>query len=342
MSVFISKVAQITCQQPLCDEWMANPILPDQRLQSAINPDFKTYIAPMQARRMGNILKRAISSAKSTVAEEKRANLDGILTGTGLGCIYNTELFLRAMLKDGEAGLSPSHFMQSTHNTISSQIAIDFQCHNYNITYSHRGTSFDSALFNAILKFETGDFHEALVCGMDEMNEGYFQLLDQIGYWKERPCTLEDFKHPTSEGTFAGETAVSILLTDQKEESICQIAGCELLYRPSDKQLQEIIQQWGEIDAVVLGNNGAISNDQEYERLHQMLCPNASKIYYKHLFGDSYTMSAMGIYVGAKILETNHIPDHLLFGGKQEREPRNLLVINQFQSIDYCLTLLRK
>ena len=49
---------------------------------------------------------------------------DAIITGTGLGCLEDTEKFLTAMVTNKEEFLTPTSFIQSTHNTVSAQIAL--------------------------------------------------------------------------------------------------------------------------------------------------------------------------------------------------------------------------
>lgn len=347
MSIYIDKAAQISIQQPLCNEWFSNPSMPTDRLCKFVRPDFKQYISPAISRRMGTALKCTLSSASACVSEEKRSELDGILTGTGLGSIENTENFLLAML-EGEEGLSPSNFMQSTHNTLGSQVAIAFKCHGYNITYAHRGTSFDSALMNAVVKFQLNEYKTALVNGVDEMTEKYFQLFDQIGYWKDRNVTIEDVRNATSPGTFAGENSVSLLLTTQpSEQPLCELCDTQLFYRPSDQQLKTCVEKLcrasniNRIDAIVIGNNGDKENDTEYRRLAQLLTPSAKQIIYKHLFGESFTMSGLGIYVAATCLKEKCVPAHITMDNKALENPQTILVLNHFKQLDYSITLLK-
>ena len=59
--------------------------------------------------------------------------------------------------------------MQSTHNTVSSMIAIHLGCHGYNATYSHTGASLESALLDAWLQISLGDIDTALVGKFDEV-----------------------------------------------------------------------------------------------------------------------------------------------------------------------------
>lgn len=51
-------------------------------------------------------------------------SVDAIITGTGLGCIEDSEKFLKSILDNKEEFLTPTSFIQSTHNTVGAQIAL--------------------------------------------------------------------------------------------------------------------------------------------------------------------------------------------------------------------------
>ena len=107
--------------------------------------DLDGLISQGSARRMSRILRNAVSCSLAALRDGDVDLPDAIITGTGMGCMENSEKFLIDMCRYGESCLKPSLFMQSTHNTISSQIAIALKCHGYNNTYSHNGISFESA-----------------------------------------------------------------------------------------------------------------------------------------------------------------------------------------------------
>lgn len=349
MRIFIRSAAQISIQNPLCDEWFENPIFYSQTHNRSIDPDFKSFIPIMEARRMGRVMKRAIVTSKSVIPEENRATLDAILTGTGLGSVEDTEKFLNALLKNDEEMLPPSNFMNSTHNTIGSIIALNFKCHGYNLTSAHRGTSFDSICFDAYLQFLKGA-KNILVGGHDEMTADYFALFDQIGFWKKEPFTADTIKESSSKGTFAGETAVSFWLSaEDGADSLCSILGVDLLYKPSRQRLQEsldtMLAQSGltrdDIDAIVLNCNGDVENDTVSREVAEAILPNVQQLYYKHLFGDSFTMSAMGLYISAVCLHRREIPAHLIYrSGAGNKRPRTLLLHNHYQNKDHSFMLL--
>ena len=180
-SVFVLSAKQISLQQPLNEEWMQEPIKYDVPFTRSLDPSFKEYVSPIEARRMGKILKRALATSKEALKEAGLDTVDAIITGTGYGCIENTEFFLDALSNDGEQMLKPTYFMQSTHNTISSLVAIQTKNHGYNVTYAHKGISFDSALQDAWWQFQLGKINTALVGGHDEMTETFYHILKKGG-----------------------------------------------------------------------------------------------------------------------------------------------------------------
>ena len=132
-------------------------------------PDYRSLFSVMEARRMGRLLKRAVWTSAEALKEAGIAVPDAVVIGTDFGCIENSESFLKALKGLEDAPLRPTHFMQSTHNTIASLIAIRLGCHGYNATYSHRGRSFESALQDAATQIALGDIDNALVGWFDEM-----------------------------------------------------------------------------------------------------------------------------------------------------------------------------
>ena len=58
------------------------------------------------------------------------------------------------MVDSNESALNPTPFIQSTHNTIGSQIALLLQCQGYNQTYTQRAFSFENVLLDAILELK--------------------------------------------------------------------------------------------------------------------------------------------------------------------------------------------
>lgn len=143
--------------------------------------EIRDYVKPLEARRMGKIMKSSLLSSLKALKVAGVEQPDAIITGTALGCLENSELLLRQLTEEGEATLKPTYFMQSTHNTISSNIAIRLGCHGYNITYTQDDDSLKWALRDAELLLQSGKVRTVLVGCHDETTSMYRDLLHRIG-----------------------------------------------------------------------------------------------------------------------------------------------------------------
>lgn len=337
--IYIQSAEQISIQKPLCDEWMDAPELYDGPYTRSIDPNFKQYLSPTESRRLGKILKRALVTSVEAIRNSHTEMPDAIITGTGLGCIENTEFFLSALCNDGEQLLKPTYFMQSTHNTISSLISIHTGNHGYNVTYSQKGMSFDSALLDAWIQLQMSKIDSALVGGHDEMTPSYFTLLQRIGY-----------VGGDMQGV-CGECAVSFMVTADATDGMCQLGGIKMLYHPSADMLRnalsaslteaELDEQ--DIDFVMTGVNGKKSNDEVYDKLVETLFPDKPLLRYKNVFGECYSASGLGLYTAASCLKRNSIPEFLKYGGiKSKRDDaRNILLVNQYENKMFSFIILK-
>ena len=344
--IYVLSAKQISIQQPLSEEWMQNPMEYKVPFTRSIDPSFKDYVSPIEARRMGKILKRALATSKEALKAAEKESVDAIITGTGYGCIENTELFLDALSTEGEQLLKPTYFMQSTHNTISSLVAIQTKNHGYNVTYAHKGISFDSALQDAWWQFQLGKIHSALVGGHDEMTETFYHILKKggvMGHDEER----------------CGEAAVSVVLSRHCEEErrsnpeiqpLCKLSGFTMLHQPTINALTDAVanmlqsagKHLADVDFILTGISGNHENDQAYIEESRTLFGAIPLLRYKHLFGESFTASGLGFYVAAQCLKAGQIPASL-FVNKSEvtnRQPKCILLYNRSDGKNVSLTLL--
>src|SRR4051812_39866005 len=123
----------------------------------AIEPSYKDFLNPIMARRMARIIKMSIAASAVCFKDASVEMPDAIMTGTALGCLEDTEKFLWSIIVDEEQFLTPTSFIQSTHNTVSAQIALQLKCMNYNFTYVHKGFSFESAVLDALMTLAEGE-----------------------------------------------------------------------------------------------------------------------------------------------------------------------------------------
>lgn len=262
--IYIRSAAQISVQKPLCEDWMTDPIPHSGEYLRSQDPDFKQFLNPMQARRMGLILKRAIAVSLTALKDAGIECPDAIFTGTGLGCMENTENFLSAMCRDGEEMLPPTYFMMSTHNTISSAVAILLRCHGYNCTYSQKDISFESALLDAFIQLQAGRMGNALVGSHDETTPDTYRLLRGAGYFDDTVTAAE-----ASSAFVLSADSESLSLS---KGPLCELADVQILHSPAN--LESIVKEY-----------------------------NASRILrssdYFTLFGKCFSASGLGVYEAA-------------------------------------------
>ncbi len=143
--------------------------------------EIRNYVKPLEARRMGKIMKSSLLSSLKAMEQAGIEKPDAIITATALGCLENSELLLNQLQEEGEVMLKPTYFMQSTHNTIGSGIAIFTKCHGYNVTYTHGKDSLEWALRDARMLLKSGKAKNVLVGLHDETTPLYRSLMLRIG-----------------------------------------------------------------------------------------------------------------------------------------------------------------
>ena len=130
--------------------------------------DYKDVISPLEARRMGKLQKASTMTAMRALSSAGVECPDAIITATKYGMLDTSIQFLDDMENNGESLLKPTLFMQSTHNTLGSAIAIRLKCHGYNTTYTQGDNSAEWALRDARRLIENGQAETVLVGIHDE------------------------------------------------------------------------------------------------------------------------------------------------------------------------------
>lgn len=140
----------------------------------------RNYVKPLEIRRMGKIIKSSLLSSLQALEQAGIECPDAIITATSLGCLENSERLLVQLHEEGEVMLKPTYFMQSTHNTISSNIAIHTKCHGYNMTYTHGNQSLEWALRDAKMLLRSGKVRSVLVGLHDETTVMWRSFMERI------------------------------------------------------------------------------------------------------------------------------------------------------------------
>ncbi|MGO3813034.1 beta-ketoacyl synthase N-terminal-like domain-containing protein [Mesonia sp.] len=312
--------------------------------------DFKTYIKPSAMRRMSSSIKMGVVAALQALENAKVQQPDAIITGTGMGCKTDSDVFLEKLLASDEGLLSPTKFIQSTHNTVAGQIALQLQCKAYNMTYVQGSASFESALLDAFLQTTSSRNKNFLVGGVDEISKHTNDLHELDKQLKEETevhnLQILDYKTP---GSILGEGASFFVTSAQKRDSsYASVKDIQLYNQLREEELESTINSFleqnnttsEEIDVVILGNNGDVNFDNYYHILQEGLFKKTAQAYYKHLVGEFYTASGFGFWLACKILKLQEIPSACLLNDVELQKNKRILLYNQYRGKDHSLILL--
>ena len=97
-----------------------------------------------------------------------------------------------------------------------------------------------------------------------------------------------------------------------------------------------------DIDYILTGISGNHTNDEAYRQETQTLFAGKPLLRYKHLFGESFTASGMGLYVAAHCLKVGRVPASLFVNPKEvsDKQPKSILLYNRSDGKNVSLTLL--
>jgi 3-oxoacyl-[acyl-carrier-protein] synthase II len=292
----------------------------------AIEPDYSTYIDQRQLRRMARIIKMSVAASGMAMKDAGIEKPDAIVTATGLGCIEDTQEFLRSLIADNETLLSPTAFIKSTHNTIGGQIALLLNSNGYNMTYAHRHFSWESALLDSQLLFQERETKYLLAGGIDELTDNSIHLLQRLG------CIRMDADSKLPQG---GEGAVFFVLSDEAHgNNYAQVVKTWFGYEEDiSKAIATFFEDIGvrkeDIDLILTDNQKVISQLQD-----------TSTVNYKRLCGEYHTSSAFATWLAAIILKQQRVPEWL--APIQPKKLENILIYNRSGNNGHSLILLSK
>ncbi|MFI5161494.1 MAG: beta-ketoacyl synthase chain length factor [Sphingobacteriales bacterium] len=347
MKIFIRSSACISAQKTFKNGgFLDNVVEYTGTRLTVIEPDFKEYVDPKLIRRMSHVIKRGVAAARECLNNAQIEMPGAVITGTALGCIEDTITFLTRMVKQNEELLLPTAFIQSTHNTVAAQIALMLKCHAYNNTFVHKGISFESALFDAIMLLKEGDADNILVGGTEEMVDTSFKVLTRLGLYRRWPVSNLELFATESKGTIGGEGSVFFLLTDKPSaENHAELTAIKTLYKPAniEESINAFLQENGlnmdDIDLVISGKNGDVRNDAVYKNLSSSLFKNTALANYKHLCGEYPVSSSFALWLASNILDKGIVPE-IVWEKKMSSIPKRILIYNHYQNKYHSLMLL--
>jgi hypothetical protein len=240
-----------------------------------IAPDYKKFLDPTATRRMSKVLKNALLTAKQAMEQLGIAELDAVITGTAWGCQEDTTKFLDSFESLGEELLSPTSFIQSTHNTIGGLIAMSVKCNGYNNTISHDFMSFETSLLDAVLLMkENKKAMNCYVGGIDELTNF------SAGIFEKAKCF--DGTHPVA------EAATCFILHNHSDQKKTAKLSNITFTQAMDETLLDLIRQ--SKPDLILSSSSIATEVPVFD--------------YRTLCGEFSSASAFGLYLADELLSS--------------------------------------
>jgi hypothetical protein len=228
--------------------------------------------------------------------------IDSIVVASGLSMIETTNIFIEN-IKNRPHLLSPSAFIYSVSNTLSGEIAIQFNIKGYNMMHTHGSFSFESALIDAnMLLLETAK--NVLVGGFDEY-----------------PSVVSEIKGTDDIDMSEGSTFM--VLSKHCDDSMAEINYLGVInadFAHEEKALTQFFQENNITPDCLYYGFSTIMNQRNFEGINY-------DVVYSDFCGLYMTNVAFGIHLAVEDIKVKEID--------------SILVINRFDHNKIALTLIK-
>jgi 3-oxoacyl-[acyl-carrier-protein] synthase II len=294
--------SSICCQNTFGEERPYQNLKSVHEDESTKIPIYKTIIPPMKLRRMSQILRMSLATA-ILCHDQIESDFDAIVFGTALGCLKNTFRFADVINTSNGAALSPTAFIQSTHNTISGQISLFFKNHSYNITHSQLNVSFEMGLLDCMNCFASNyDLRKILVGAADEKIDFLTEL---------QPEVIPD-NYPLT------EISTTFIVEPESELKPGDIGIEQPIFEYSGTNIEEVVKQHDiDLSSFDLILHSGISSLEQAERIN-----------YLEFTGFNYSASALAI--------------HYAYDRLKHESLNSVLIVNNLCKSSTGIVILRK
>lgn len=350
-AVYINSASCISVQDTLKENFFQDLKIENTvQILKAIEPNYKEFIPPAMSRRMSKTVKMSSVASHYALKEAGIEQPDAIIVGTGMGCSQDSEKFLKNVIDNNEEFLTPTFFIQSTHNTVAGQIALGLQCHAYNFTYVNTSSSLEFSFLDAKLQINDGEAENVLTGAADEQTDRTMELYRLNHTIKKEENLPADYLHSETDGVIWGEAAAFFVLgKDKTENSYAKLKDIQIINRLDIEETQSLVTDFlaknnltnENIDAVILGFSGDAKSDAYYNKAMDLF-QNSALLYYKHLSGEFNTASGFSTFMACHILKEQQIPEIMMINSENKTEIKNILLYNHLAGSDHSLVLLER
>lgn len=347
MACYVNGIGAISPQKQFTTEGLlSEPLDYSGERLTCVEPDYAGYFDVRQLRRMSRIIRMGMAAGIDALREGGLKVPDGIITGTGYGCLDDTGAFLSKMIENQETALNPTPFIQSTHNTIGSQLALLLQCQGYNQTYTQRGLSFENGLTDAIMMIADDPTQRLLAGAADETTTVSHDILRRFNLFRRNSASSLNLLKTQAKGTLNGEGAAYFLLSSRREPGAVELQGVQSFYKPSPKELESGIAdflrahsvQHDDVDVLFTGKCGDASSDTGIEAI-TALFPHSTEAAFKHLTGEFPGAQAIAMAIACRMIQSGTVPS-VVVQRNANRKPRQILIYNRYLNTYHSLILL--
>ena len=340
MEIYLRSAGLISAQRTLGEDFFSmSPEAKKGDELKCIEPDYSQWIEPKWMRRMSRVIKMGTAAAMECLRQANIKSPDAVITGTAYGCLEDTEIFLKKMVENKEELLSPTSFIQSTHNTVGAQIALLLQCHRYNNTHVHRAFSFENALLDAMILLQGYEASNVLVGGVDEITRISHEILQRFGLYKREGIPEDGGRYHQS--AIAGEGAGFFMLSSVKtEDAMCRLDGLSTFYKPPgindiEKNISGFLDMQSltlsDVDLVITGENGSPAQVASPGSFSRKLFPENFLIPYKNLSGEFPTSPIFALWLAMEIIKKSAVPQWLSPAKPlSEQKINHILIYNSY------------
>ena len=279
MRLKIQEASSISCQNSFNNEAPFANMHKAETDSTTKHPIYKEYIPPLKLRRLSSILRMTLTTALKS--KSTNGSIDGIIYTTALGCLHDTEKFLVEINNNIGKALSPTAFIQSTHNTISGQISLFLKNHSYNMTHSQLNLSFETGVMDCINSFCSDSNKKSMLLGAADEKIDCLDLLRPMLISSDYPLT---------------ELSSTFLVAPEKELRQGDIFIDRVITNYSGKNILEVLTEnqlkLEDFDLILHSNVKSINNISKDKELN-----------YLEYFGINYSSNALATHFAFDFLK---------------------------------------
>ncbi len=316
----------------------------DNKLK-ARDPGYEN-IPANQLRKMGKSVRLGMGAALPLIPKDPK----GIIIGTANAGMEESIEFMKQIIDHNEGILSPGTFVQSTPNTIASQISLYSGNKGYNITHVHAGMAFENALLDTAMLIKENPLNTYLVGGVDEIGTKNHNIDRLQSWYKKELVSNIHLYEADSPGSIAGEGAAMFLVNGNKTNAMARFKALTTLYS-EDEDIVAGRMQWflddqlrtGEnIDLLLTGENGDDRLLKFFSACESIMDNETTVARFKHMCGEYPTASSFALWIACQVLTNQALPQHMIKKGSIKKEYKNLLIYNNYKGMQHSFMLVSK